>query len=363
MRAIERVISSINHIEPDRVPWDFWATPELELCLISHLGLSSSEELLRYLDVDLRYYRGPSFTGTMLTSYDDGVAEDLWGVLRKKMVVEGGSYSWTYSHVVCSPLYSAETVRDIDYYQHWPSADWWDYGNVEEDCGQFDGFAVVYAGDRLDRTAQLKPAMYLRGMEQIYLDLYENPEIADAIISHIKDYFLTYNERLFQAANGKIDIFMMGDDFGTQNGPMMSVDTWRRFFKEGFRQYIDLAHRYGMKVMHHTCGAVRDLIPEFIDCGLDILQSVQPRAAGMDLGELKKEFGKYLSFHGSVDIQETLPHGSIEDIRAEVRERMEAGKPGGGFIISTAHNIQPDTPVESVLALYEAYQEFGGKRL
>jgi uroporphyrinogen decarboxylase len=250
-------------------------------------------------------------------------------------------------------------VEEIENYAHWPSPDWWDYSKVESDCEQYVDFAVVNAGDRLDRTAQFKPMMYLRGMEQAYVDLIINPKIAEAIIAHIKEYFLEYNRRVFEAANGKIDIFMMGDDFGTQNSLMVDIRTWRKFFRDGFKAYIDLAHRYGMKVMHHTCGCVVDLIPDFIDAGLDILQSLQPRAAGMDLNKLKKEYGKYITFHGSIDIQETLPYGTIEDIRKMVRQNMRAGKPGGGFIISTAHNIQPDTPTENILTLFEAYKEFG----
>ena len=251
-----------------------------------------------------------------------------------------------------------DTVKEIDVYDHWPSPDWWDYSAVAADCEQYADYAVVNAGDRLDRTAQFKPMMYLRGMEQAYIDLIANPKIAEAILAHIREYFLAYNQKVFEAAKGKIDIFMMGDDFGTQNALMMDVPKWRRFFREGFRAYIDLAHQYGIKVMHHTCGSVVELIPEFIDSGLDILQSLQPRAAGMDLAKLKREYGKYLAFHGSIDIQETLPYGAIEDIRAMVKHRMSVGKPGGGFIISTAHNIQPDTPTENILALFEAYREY-----
>mgnify|MGYP000421492683 CR=1 FL=1 len=151
---------------------------------------------------------------------------------------------------------------------------------------------------------------------------------------------------------------MMGDDFGNQNGPLVPLSLWRRFFKPGFKAYIDLAHRFGLKVMHHTCGSVRDLIPDFIECGLDILQSLQPRARGMDLAELKREFGHDLCFHGGVDIQELLPRGTPEDIRREVKRLIDVGSPGGGYIISTAHNILPDVPIENVLALYEAYAKF-----
>ncbi|HIE25782.1 TPA: hypothetical protein EYP66_00675 [Candidatus Poribacteria bacterium] len=360
MNAKERVITSINHCEPDRVPWDYWAASEVTERLLKHFGFKDKEELLRYFDVDLRYVPGPSYIGQEFRTYDDGTITDIWGVRRCSMTIERGAYRWTYKHVVKSPLEAMETVEEIENYAHWPSADWWDYSKVESDCEQYTDFAVVNAGDRLDRTAQFKPMMYLRGMEQAYVDLIANPKIAEAIIGRIREYFLEYNRRVFEAANGRIDIFMMGDDFGTQNGLMMDIQTWRRFFRSGFRAYIDLAHRYGMKVMHHTCGGVVELIPDFIDAGLDILQSLQPRALGMDLKKLKREYGRYIAFHGSIDIQETLPYGTIEDIREMVRQRMEAGKPGGGFIISTAHNIQPDTPTNNILALFEAYKEFGG---
>jgi uroporphyrinogen decarboxylase len=201
--------------------------------------------------------------------------------------------------------------------------------------------------------------MYLRGIEQILIDLVENPALVECMLEHINGYYLEYNRRVFEAAEGQIDVFMMGDDFGTQVGPMMSKATWRRFFGKGFRAYIDLAHRHGIRVMHHTCGAVRPLIPHFIDAGLDILQSLQPRAAGMDLAGLKQDFGRDLVFHGSVDIQRTLPFGTPDEVRAEVRRQLDVGKPGGGFIICTAHNIQIDVPLPNVVALIRAYQDYG----
>jgi uroporphyrinogen decarboxylase len=200
--------------------------------------------------------------------------------------------------------------------------------------------------------------MYLRGIEQILVDLIENPALVDCMLAHINAYYLEYNRRVFEAAGGGIDIFMMGDDFGTQTAPFMSIVMWRRFFEKGFRATIDLAHRHGVRVMHHTCGAVRPLIPLFIDAGLDILQSLQPRATGMDLVGLKRDFGRDLVFHGSLDIQRTLPYGTPDDVRTEVRQRLDAGKPGGGFIICTAHQIQVDVPLANVLALVEAYQEY-----
>lgn len=359
LKGKERVLAALAHQEPDRVPVDYWAAAETTQRLLADLALATQEDLLRRLGVDLRYVLGPSFKGQERRRWPDGSTEDLWGVRRSTVKVTGPGYSWTYKEVTHSPLAALSTVAEIDAYAGWPSAGWWDYTELAEQCAAHAGYAVVNAGDRLDRTAQLKPAMYLRGMEQFFMDLALEPALAEAIIEHITAYYLDYNRQVFEAAQGKIDIFMMGDDFGMQTGPLVSLDIWRRFFRKGFRAYCDLAHQYGLKVMHHTCGSVRSLIPDLIDAGLDILQSLQPRALGMDIAELKAEFGRDLCFHGSIDIQETMPRGTPDDVRAEARARLAAGKPGGGFIISTAHNLLPDVPTANVLALYDTYREAG----
>ena len=355
----ERVLAALDHRETDRVPIDYWAVEETTQRLQAHLGLADQEALLRYLGVDLRTIQGPSYVGQEIRTHADGTVEDLWGARRRPVTVEGKGYTWTYKQLVDSPLAAMTTVQEIEDYGKWSSPDWWDYSHIAEDCEKHRGYAVVIAGDRLDRTAQLKPAMYLRGMEQFYVDLKRNPKLAQAIIEHIAGYHLEYNRRVFEAAQGKADIFMMGDDFGMQQGLLISLEMWRKFFRAKFTKFIDLAHQYGLKVMHHTCGSVRGLIPDFIEAGLDILQSIQPQARDMDLAALKREYGRDLCFHGSMDIQLTLPRGSVEDVRQEVQARMAAGKPGGGFIICTAHNLLPDVPLENIIALFEAYHEYG----
>lgn len=360
MTSSDRVRLALRRQDPDRVPWDFWASDEILNGLERHLGLPDRESLLKALEVDLRVVRGPSYVGLELRRLEDGSVEDLWGVRRKEMRVERGGYVFTYKHLHVSPLAGAETPDDVARYDHWPSPDWWDYSGMAKECESCRPYAVVNAGDRLDRTAQLKTLMYLRGVEQSLVDLLLNPGIVQTMLERIRGYFLEYNRRVFESAQGNIDIFMMGDDFGNQNGLLMDVGTWRKHFKEGFRAFIDLAHRYNIPVMHHTCGAVRELIPEFIECGLDILQSLQPKARGMDLRELKREFGKDLCFHGGIDIQEVLPRGTPADVREHARQVLEAGKPGAGFIVSTAHALQPDVPLPNALALIDAYREFGG---
>ncbi len=356
----ERVRIALDHREPDRVPIDFWAVEELTGRLLRALGMTNEEEMLEAFGVDFRVIRGPSLSGLKLERYADGSFRDLWGVVRRPVSFGRGTARGRYMEVAFSPLGHMKTVEEVENYEHWPSPDWWDYSNVKQECREHEDYCVVFAGDRLDRTAQLKTAMYMRGMKEILTDLRRNPEIAKCIFQHVAEYFLEYNRRVFEAADGLIDIFMMGDDFGTQNGPMMPDDLWAEFLEEGFREFIRLAHEYGILVMHHTCGSVRTLIPAFIRDGLDILQSLQPRAKGMDLGSLKKDFGQQISFHGSIDVQHTMPRGTEADVRREVADRMAAGKPGGGFVICTAHNLQVDVPTKNVLALVESYHELGG---
>jgi uroporphyrinogen decarboxylase len=201
--------------------------------------------------------------------------------------------------------------------------------------------------------------MYLRGMARILEDLTWNPEIAEYLFQRIASFYLEYARRICDAAGDGIDIFMTGDDFGMQNGLLMSPEMWRRFLRPGFRALLNLAKEHGYKTAHHSCGSIRPIIPDMIKDGLDILNPIQPNVNDMDLAELKADFGDRVCFHGSISIQRTLPFGTVKDVQAEVRNRFETLGPGGGFIFCTAHNIQVDTPLENVEALFKAYQEFG----
>ena len=363
MNAKTRVKMAVALQEPDRVPMDFWADKRVTRNLLLALGLDQLEQLLQELQIDFRFIEGSVYCGPALNSPDQDTWLDIWGVRRKRVLVdpeqpERGSYE----HVVDHPLAGAETVQDIDKYSGWPSPDWYDYSQVARLAARHAEFAVVCGGDRLNRTAQLKTGMYLRGVEQMMLDLALNSKMVEAINERLVDFFLEYNRRIFEQAAGQIDIFFMGDDFGTQNGLMMSLEMWRHFFKPGFRKFIDLAHRYGIKVMHHSCGAVEPLIPDFIECGLDILQSLQPRAAGMDFAAIKQKYGREICFQGGIDIQNTLPFGTAAEVRAEAAKVIRTLAPGGGYLFCTAHNMQADTPVENVLALYEAARLYGSYR-
>jgi len=361
MDARERVFLALAHKQPDRVPIDYWATEAVTDKLLRHYGLSTREELLRRLDVDFRYIEGPAYVGPELAVDEEGSATDHWGVSRVRVEVGGGLQTSTYREVVDFPLQDAADVAEVRDYPHWPSADWFDYSCVADQVASArkTGKVVVFMGDRMNRCAQLKPAMYLRGVEQILLDLALHGEIAEYLFRRIAAFYLEYVRRTFEAAGGGIDVLFTGDDFGTQNGLLCSPDMWRRFLKPGFGAFVELGHRYGAVVAHHTCGSVRPLIGEMIDCGLDVLNPLQPDVHDMAPAEMKRCFGDRLSFHGSISIEKTLPFGTPQDVRSEVRGRFETLAPGGGFIYCTAHNIQADTPVENIDALFEAYRELG----
>jgi uroporphyrinogen decarboxylase len=358
MESRERVALALSHREPDRVPIDYWATNEVNARLREHLGLSTQEELLEHFDVDFRYIEGPRYIGPALATHPDGAVDDIWGVPRVPVEVGTSELKGSYREVIDPPMKNM-SLAEIEDYAKWPDPDWFDYDCVRAQAARIRaaGKAVVFIGDRMNRCSQLKPAMYLRGVDQILLDMAMNPEIAAYLFERIAKFYLEYARRAFEAVGNDLDIFFMGDDFGTQRGLFVSPQMWRTFLRPNFDALIKLGHRYGYKVAHHTCGSVMPIIPDAIECGLDILNPLQPDVTGMDRRELKERFGERLTFHGSISIQHTLPYGTPEEIRAEVRERFETLAPGGGFVLCTAHNIQVDTPVENVLTLFDAYRD------
>lgn len=319
------------------------------------LGMTRARFLNHY-DVDLRYIDGPRYVGPPL---EEGM--DIWGVKRSAVAAGSDGRSEAYSEVTEPSLSKADCIEDIEKYAHWPCPDWFDYSVVEKQCEAIrkEKRVVVFMGDRLNRVAQLKPAMYLLGTEEIFVDIAVRREIVQAVFGKIKEFYLAYLERILSAAKGKVDIVLTGDDFGAQNGLLISPDMWRATIKPGFEEYIDLIKRYHAVAMHHTCGSVVDIIPDMIACGLDVLQSIQPEAKGMSLADLRKKFGSTLCFQGGISIQKTMPYGTPDDIRREVGCIADLVKPGGGYIFCTSHNIQADTPVENITALMDAYLEYG----
>jgi len=357
MNSRERTLRTLEHRHSDRIPIDFWATDAVVRNLEAVLSKPYKQFLDDY-DVDLRYIEGPRYIGPKLAP-----GTDIWGVERIAVAAGSCGRSESYSEVSKAPLSDAQTIEDIEAYDHWPDPDMFDYEVIEAQCDAIlqDERVVVFVGDRLNRVAQFKPAMYLRGTERIFVDLAARPEIAEAVFARIRTFYREYLKRILCAAAGKIDIVMTGDDFGAQHGLLMSADMWRRYIRPGFAEYIDLIKQHQVMAMHHSCGSVVDIIPDMIEDRLDILQSVQPEARGMSLANLKRTFGRRICYQGGVSIQKTMPYGTQDEIQQEVKSIADTVKPDGGYIFCTSHNIQADTPVENITTLMEAYHHYGAK--
>ena len=359
MNSRERVFTTIKHQEADRVPIDFWEVDEVINKLKKHYDCSTKDEVLDIIDADLRYIEGPGYIGPELKIDSDGSQSDIWGVMRKTMNVGEGDQLTAYKNVTHHPLEHIESVEEASSYTHWPSADWYDYSSIEKQCDTYrdQERVVVFVGDRTNRIAQLKPYMYLRGIENAYMDLIINPDLFHFINSKIVGFYTEYLSRMIESSKGKIDIFMTGDDFGAQDNLLCSRDTWLEMLSPGFKKYLKMIKDTGAYTMHHSCGAVAPLINDMAESGLDILQAIQTESETMDPVKLKEEFGKTICFDGSISIQQNLVFGTPNDVKKEVQEKVAAFAPGGGFIIGTTHNIQGDAPLENILALINAYKE------
>jgi uroporphyrinogen decarboxylase len=195
-------------------------------------------------------------------------------------------------------------------------------------------------------------------MEQALADLAVNPAVAEAALERIYYLHAAVIGRTLEAARGLIDFIYVAEDLGTQNTLLMSPGSFRRFLKPWMRKMIDLSHSFGAKVMHHDDGAIRPLLPELIDIGIDVLNPIQWRCAGMDREGLARDFGKCLVFHGGVDNQQTLPFGTPGDVKREVAENIRIFRSGKGYVVAPCHNLQPNTSTANILALYEAVHEY-----
>jgi uroporphyrinogen decarboxylase len=240
----------------------------------------------------------------------------------------------------------------------WASPDDWDMAAVREQCERLNTGVRYHL--RYEVGGIFEWSWALRGFERFLLDLVEKPEVACAIMDRFTDIYIENTLRAIDAAAGLLDMVYTYDDVGIQNGPLMSPRMWRIYILPRHQRLNAAirAARYPVKIMYHSCGAVYPFIAAFVDeMGIDVLNPLQPRAAGMDMARIKSEFGDRLSFHGAIDIQHTLPLGTPDEVQSEVRERCAVLGRKGGYICTSAHYIQADTPLANIIALYTAPRE------
>lgn len=348
MTSRERVLTALSHRTPDRVPIDvahYEVGADVQTRLQKHFYVKDLQTILLGLGTDFRWIE-PLYRGPELVTRPDGTYIGFFGQAENVLSYAEG--------LGLRPLQNAETIAEIERYP-WPQADWFDFSVIPTLCNLYHDFAIV-------GPARWKPTFCriceLTGMETTLQNLILAPELIEAMTACITDFYYEFSKRALEAAKGRIDVFFIGDDYAGQKGMIFSLEYWRKYFKRPLARMFALAHSYGARVMFHSCGAIRELLPELIDIGLDIIMPLQLRADGMDPAGLKRDFGKSLSFYGGVDVQQTMVYGTEQDVRAEVRMCIDTLGRDGGYVLTSSHILLPEMPLGNILAMFDEAQHY-----
>lgn len=341
MTSKQRVMTSLNWQETDRVPLQIYVTPEIDQKLRDHF----KGDYLQPLGIDFRNVY-PVYRGKIKPSHD-GIHYGLWG--EGYCRVSHGK-AGTYDEAVILPLAELQTMDDVEKYP-WPRVEDFDFSTLADQCEQYKDFAVCLgsAGD----PDIVNGVSRCRGMEQVLIDIATRDEVGLAIIDKRVDFCYNILRKSLEAVKDKVQVLCLGEDMGNQNGRMVSPKDFDEVFRPRLQKFIDLAHEFGCKAMMHSCGDTHEVQPILIDMGLDILDAMQPEPPGMNPEKIRAQCKGKLAFCGLISTQQTLPFGSVEDCRKEARHRLDVIAPGGGYILSPAHCIQPDTPIENILTIYD----------
>jgi len=380
MTPRERVLAALDHREPDRVPIDLGGNQTgihkvAYRKLIDRLGLDEeivimdlvqqlaqpSERVLERLRVDTRYVAAggaKSFTGGVVRRERGGRVwhdfSDEFGVTWS--MPDDEPFYFDISHSPLAGL-SLDEIRAYPF----PKGD---------DPTRFEGLR-----DRALRLRNETPyavisgisgvvyeiCWYMRGLENLFIDMMTQPQVLEAIIDRTLGFWLDWFRLFLDEAADVVDVIMIGDDLTGQNGPLFAPRIYRQIIKPRQKRLVQyIRSRTKAKIWYHSCGAVLEYLPDLLDNGIDILNPVQISAKGMDPARLKAEFGDRLVFWGGgIDTQHVLPRATPQEVREHVRRNIEAFKPGGGYVFNNVHNIQGDVPPENVLAMFDAAYEFG----
>lgn len=347
MTPRQRWLALLAGKSPDRVPVDYWATGEFTRKLKKAMGCDTDEALWTKLHIDRPRYLAPK---PIHAHHPDDPEADLWGVRRKLIKYETGSYN-EVSHCPLAHVTSPAELKSI----RWPTTADYDYAPITRAVESDDGYRMLHAG-------QFEPFLLycnLRGLEQGFEDLLVNTDIADAVLGRIFDFHFEHTRRIFEAGKGRIDLTYIAEDLGGQTAPLMGLQTYRRFLLPNQIRMADLARKHKVHIMYHTDGSAAPFLPDLVDkVGIEILNPIQWRCPGMERETLVKDFGKRIAFHGAMDNQQTLPFGTVDDVIAEVRDNLRIFK-SARWLCAPCHNIQAVSPVENIIAMYRTIHDLG----
>lgn len=346
----ERVRLALAHRETDRIPIAMVCSGINEPTRSEfgeYVRSKGHGDLESYLDslLDIKTV-APRYNGPRLEP-----GSDIWGVKRKPVQYGIGSYD----EIDYYPLADARSMDQLVQHQ-WPSADWYDYTVLPE------RIAAAHAGGQrcimVSDGSIFETSWYMRGFEQMFMDLAINPELAHGIMDRVAGFYVEYFQRILSAAKGEVDLVFTADDIGGQNGLLMSLDMWELFIKPYHMRLNAAIHEHGARVIYHSDGGIMDAVAGLIDMKIDVLQALQFDAAGMDAVEMKAAYGGQLSFQGGVSVQQTLPFGTPDQVREEVEHLISTLGKNGGYILGPSHCIQAGTPPENIYAMFETARSF-----
>jgi len=358
MNSRERTLKALSHKQPDRCPIFATLTPQVAVKLAKALDVPEEPPLDSLLSTRISHMAlltklGNDCVGIAACSPDDfptktlpdGTMVNEWGMRFKSCGL--------YNEFCEYPLAGAESVSDIENYTFPDPLAEGRYDAAKKAVAEYrKGYAIF--GDL--ECAMFETAWYLVGLEKFLMDMAMEKPYIFALLDKVIEINTEVGKQLITAG---ADVIWAGDDFGGQNGMVMSPETWRKVFKPRIRRMFEQFRRArpDIKLAWHSCGSIVPIIPDFIEIGLDILNPIQPKAAGMEPKFLKDNYGKDLTFFGGIDLQELMPYGTPRQIRDEVKRRIEILGKNGGYIVAPAHNIQDDTPLENIFALFEAVKD------
>jgi uroporphyrinogen decarboxylase len=349
MTSRERVLAALRHEAFDTIPFSlgFGVNEYARKQLARYLGCGAErvEQILRAV-TDLRWV-SPRYIGPPYRDPKGGAEKpDIWGVSHKAVFNGFDSY---YEISGC-PLHGLGDRVSLEDHE-FPSPDWFDYETLGEEIRTANNggeYAIVMGNGNI-----FESSWYMVGFEDMFVLLMTDPGLAYRLLEKVTDFFMAYFERALTAAEGRIDIVFTADDIGQQNGLLMSLPLWEELLKPHHVRLNRLLHQFGVKVMYHTDGAVMDAVGGLVDMGIDILEAIQFDAKGMDPVMLKRNWGDRLCFHGGISVQSTLPFGTPDDVREEVRRRVQVLGENGGYILAPSHAVQGGTPPENIIAFLE----------
>lgn len=382
MNSRERILTTLNHQEPDRIPFDLGSTQvtgihvdayrdlraalglpatDVKLCdYIQQIALPD-EDVVERLGVDVRGLFPLNSHNWIFHAEDAGdywIYHDEWGITHRRDKDDG-----LYFSIVEVPLDDPDlTINDIEEHP-WPDmADPQRIAGLREQAERYhaDGYAVVLK----DPFAGIfEFAQRIIGMENLLLLMAFDDKRVDALFDKLVELKLSFWEMALPELADAVDVVAQFDDYGTQESQLISPQMFREKIKPRLRVLFERVEQLApnAKRFFHSCGNVRPLLPDFIEIGVEILNPIHIRATGMEPAALKREFGADLVFWGGgVDTQGVLPNGTPLEVKDDVRRNLDALAAGGGYVFNTVHNVQADVPPENVIAMWEALQEYGG---